>query len=155
MINAPGTGIQGQTHLSVAVGGDELQELASFQAQTIRSRHIDQTLAGLSIEARQDIRGGRRVMVDLAGLELVQQFRRKTFRKTGLSPVDAIIPVARTGSRRGILFKHGARDVLLQNAFISTIPLSDGAEEWIIADSGVHTRFSTWATSRPAAPIRH
>lgn len=70
-------------------------------------------LAGLAIEAGQDVGRSRDVVIDLAVLELVEQRRRETFRQAGLSPVDAVVPVAGAGGGRGILFEDGAGDVFL------------------------------------------
>lgn len=84
-------------YLNIQPGGDQLQKLAPLQTQTIRGRDIDQTVSGLAIETRQDIGGRRDVMVDLTSLELIEQFRGETFGQTRLSPVDAVVPVARSG----------------------------------------------------------
>lgn len=66
-------------YLDIQTSGDELQELAPLQTQTIRRRDINQFLSGLAIEAGQDIRRSRGVIVHLAILELIEQFRGKTF----------------------------------------------------------------------------
>lgn len=66
-------------YLNIQPSGDELQELAPLQTQTIRRWNINQFLTSLAIEAGQDIRRSRSVIVHLAVLELIEQFRGKAF----------------------------------------------------------------------------
>ena len=99
------------TYMNIQPSGDELQKLAPLETQTIRRRDINQFLSSFAIEARQDIRRSRSMIVHLAILELIEQFRGETFRETGLRPVDTIVPVARSEGR--VLFEDGAGDVFL------------------------------------------
>lgn len=98
-------------YLNVQPSGDELQELAPLETQTVRRRDINQFLPSLAIEAGQDIRRSWSVIVYLAILELIEQFRGKTFGQARLCPVNTVIPVARSEGR--VLFEDGAGDVFL------------------------------------------
>lgn len=51
--------------------------------------------------------------VHLGGEKLIDQFRRQTFGQVRLGPVDAVIPVPRSGVRPRILLKDHARNILL------------------------------------------
>ena len=92
--------------LDVEVLGDDAEEAFACEADVVGSWEFAEEFTCFAVVDGHYFVFAGAVVVDLGVLYLLGEMFWETFLEWYLSPVDAKIPVSRSGLKRGVLFKH-------------------------------------------------